>query len=156
MTDISNPMGINSALTYKDPASAFVWLESAFGFEPVFVLVGADGAFGHGQMKHGNATVMIGSEWDAHHVSPAALGGKNTQSLHVQLGDGIDIDAHCEAARTGGARIIAEPADQFYGDRTYRAADPEGHIFTFAVSVRQTTPEDWRKETGLIMKTRLD
>ncbi len=35
--------------------------------------------------------------------------------------------------------ILAEPADQFYGDRTYRAADPEGHVWSFAAHVRDVT-----------------
>jgi len=34
---------------------------------------------------------------------------------------------------------MAEPEDQFYGDRTYRAIDLEGHRWTFAAMVRETT-----------------
>ena len=42
-----------------------------------------------------------------------------------------------------------EPADQFYGDRTYQARDPEGHIWSFSEPVRLVEPADWDKETGL-------
>jgi len=41
-------------------------------------------------------------------------------------------------ARTTGAEIIQEPETQFYGDRTYRARDPEGHIWTFGRTVEGT------------------
>ena len=34
-----------------------------------------------------------------------------------------------------GQTIAQEPADQFYGDRTYRAIDLEGHMWTFAQHV---------------------
>lgn len=34
-------------------------------------------------------------------------------------------------AQAGGAVIEQELQDQFYGDRTYRAKDPEGHVWTF-------------------------
>jgi uncharacterized glyoxalase superfamily protein PhnB len=50
-----------------------------------------------------------------------------------------DIDAHCERARAAGARIVVEPADQFYGDRVYRCVDAEGHHWTFAMHVRDVT-----------------
>ena len=50
-----------------------------------------------------------------------------------------DLDEHCERARAAGATIAAEPADQFYGDRTYRAIDLEGHCWTFSAHVRDVT-----------------
>jgi uncharacterized glyoxalase superfamily protein PhnB len=43
-----------------------------------------------------------------------------------------DVDAHCELARVAGAVIVEEPADQPYGERRYRARDPEGHSWYFA------------------------
>ena len=52
--------------------------------------------------------------------SPASLGGKNTQRVHVRIERGID--EHCTRSRQAGARIVKEPEDQFYGERTYIAA----------------------------------
>lgn len=57
--------------------------------------------------------------------------------MHVDLTG--DLDAHCARARAAGAVIAAEPGDQFYGDRTYRAVDPEGHVWTFSRHVRDVT-----------------
>ncbi|MFN7173417.1 MAG: VOC family protein [Thermaurantiacus tibetensis] len=73
---------------------------------------------------------MVGNEWSQVHRSPAGLGGCNTQAVHIQLAHGADLDAHCAQARAAGAEILEEPADQFYGDRVYRARDPEGHVWT--------------------------
>ena len=42
-----------------------------------------------------------------------------------------------------------EPADQFYGDRTYMARDPEGHAWSFAQTVRYVTREEAEKASGL-------
>jgi uncharacterized glyoxalase superfamily protein PhnB len=64
-----------------------------------------------------------------------------------------NIDAHCERARKAGAEILQEPDTQFYGDRTYRARDPEGHIWTFGQTVQVMTPAEWDKVGGV--KTRL-
>jgi uncharacterized glyoxalase superfamily protein PhnB len=80
---------------------------------------------------------MVGSEWADWVRSPASLGGVNTQSVHVQLPGGLD--EHCERARAAGAVITAEPEDQFYGDRTYRVLDLEGHHWTFGTYVRDVS-----------------
>ena len=41
-----------------------------------------------------------------------------------------------------------EPADQFYGDRTYTAADLEGHYWTFSQPVRNVSNEEMERDTG--------
>ena len=45
--------------------------------------------------------------------------------------------------------IIAEPEDQFYGDRSYRCLDPEGHVWTIAQTVKAVTREEAEAATGL-------
>lgn len=156
MTDAYRPKGLSSAVSYQDPKRAFRWLEEAFGFEPLFVILDAEGNIAHSEMTFGNSVVMVGSEWSEYHRSPKSVGGKNTQSVHVQLAEGEDIDAHCARARAAGAEILQEPETQFYGDRTYRAKDPEGHIWTFGVTIRKMTAEEWDAAGGFTTKKRLD
>ena len=156
MTDYYRPKGLSSAVVYRDPKAAFRWLEQAFGFEPAFVILDEDGDLAHSEMTHWDSVVMVGSEWSADHKSPASIGGPNTQSVHVQLAEGEDIDAHCAQARAAGAQIVMEPEDQFYGDRTYRAKDPEGHVWTFGVTVKKMTPAEWDEASGLTTRSRLD
>jgi uncharacterized glyoxalase superfamily protein PhnB len=156
MTDAYRGKGLSSAVSYQDPKAAFRWLETAFGFEPLFVILDSAGNLAHSEMSYGTSVVMVGSEWSGDHKSPCSIGGKNTQSVHVQLAEGEDIDAHCAHARTAGATILMEPQTQFYGDRSYRAKDPEGHIWSFSVTVQKMTPEEWDKASGLTTRTRLD
>jgi len=106
------------------------WLEKAFGFERSMVITDSSGKLGHAEMKFADGYIMVGSEWADFVASPASVAGKNTQTIHVQLNDGLD--AHCERARAAGAVIMREPEDQFYGDRVYTAKDPEGHVWSFA------------------------
>jgi uncharacterized glyoxalase superfamily protein PhnB len=150
MADYSRPAGLSSALSYQDAKAAFQWLQDAFGFEPVMLLLDADGNPAHSEMKFGASIIMVGTEWSEKHKSPKSIGGFNTQSVHVQLDN--DIDAHCEHARKAGAIIAQEPETQFYGDRTYRAIDPEGHIWTFGQTVKAVSPEEWDKASGLTTK----
>lgn len=153
MSDFYRPKGLSSAVCYVDPKAAFRFLEAAFGFEPLMVILDENENIAHSEMKYGDSVVMIGNEWTADHKSPKSIDGKNTQTVHVQLTRAEDIDAHCEHARKAGAEIMQEPSTQFYGDRTYRARDPEGHIWTFGVTVQEMTPEEWDKAAGGGMKT---
>src|SRR5689334_9945617 len=43
MTSYHRPKGLSSALSYKDPKAAFRWLEEAFGFEPLMVILDNEG-----------------------------------------------------------------------------------------------------------------
>jgi uncharacterized glyoxalase superfamily protein PhnB len=136
-----------SAVCYQDPKAAIAWLEQAFGFEISMLIEDADGTLAHSEMRFGDAVVMVGNEWTADHKSPKSIGGKNTQTVHIQIT--TDLDAHCERARAAGAEILVEPATQFYGDRTYRCRDPEGHIWTVAQTVQAVTREEAEAVSGL-------
>jgi uncharacterized glyoxalase superfamily protein PhnB len=136
-----------SALCYRDPKAALTFLEAAFGFELAMLIEDNEGNLAHAEMSFGDSLVMIGNEWTAQHKSPASIDGFNTQSVHIHL-EG-DIDAHCERARTAGAEILMEPADQFYGDRTYRCRDPEGHFWTVGAPVRAVSVDEAEAESGL-------
>jgi uncharacterized glyoxalase superfamily protein PhnB len=48
-----------------------------------------------------------------------------------------DVDAHYRQARAAGAIVLDEPADQDYGERVYRAIDPEGHRWIFATPLER-------------------
>ena len=137
------------AAVYRDPKAALAWLSEAFGFETTMAIEGPgdDPANCHYEMAvEGRGRIMIGGQWASWTASPASAGGINTQSAHVSLTG--DIDGHCERARAAGAVILAEPEDQFYGDRTYRAADPEGHVWTFSQHVRDVTREQAEQAFG--------
>jgi uncharacterized glyoxalase superfamily protein PhnB len=51
--------------------------------------------------------------------------------------------------RAAGATIIREPAAQFYADRSYMARDLEGHLWSFAQTVRHVTRKDAEKASRL-------
>jgi len=138
---------LTSALCYRDPKAALDFLEAAFGFELVMLIEDNEGNLAHAEMSFGDSLVMIGNEWTAQHKSPASIDGFNTQSVHIHL-EG-DIDAHCERARAAGAEILMEPADQFYGDRTYRCRDLEGHFWTVGAPVRAVSVDEAEAESGL-------
>jgi uncharacterized glyoxalase superfamily protein PhnB len=153
MTTESARSTFGSAVSYLDPKAALRWLEDAFGFETTMVITDEGGNIAHSEMKVGDGFVMVAPEWTARMKSPKSVGGVNTQCLHVQLAAGID--AHCERARQAGAVIEQEPEDQFYGDRTYRAIDPEGHMWTFAQTMRIVSNQEMEAASGLKIRESL-
>jgi uncharacterized glyoxalase superfamily protein PhnB len=147
---MSDPYGHPSlvpALYYKDPFAALDWLEKAFGFERLMVITDKDGNLAHSEMRFGSGQLMIGTEWTDYVASPAATGGRNTQTIHVHLTEGIDT--HCQRARAAGAVIVRELENQFYGDRTYSARDLEGHVWSFGQTLQKVTREEAEKASGL-------
>lgn len=138
---------ISSALFYDDASAAIDFLCEAFGFEVRLRIDGEGGRVEHSelQLPH-DGLVMVGSTGGKADrkdplatVSPRAIDGRYTQALCVFVDD---ADAHCAHARAHGAVVLEEPTTTDYGDdhwadRTYRAADLEGHPWWFMQRVRE-------------------
>ncbi|ESY77517.1 glyoxalase [Mesorhizobium sp. LNHC221B00] len=138
---------LGSGVFYRDPRAALDWLEAAFGFERSMVVSDAEGKLVHAEMRFGDCTIIVDSEWSDYVASPVSVSGKNTQSVYVRLK--VGLDGHCEQARAAGAVIIQEPADRFYGERQYRARDPEGHVWTFSQTIRVVSREEAERLGGV-------
>ena len=140
---------ISSAIFYDEAAKAIDWLCNAFGFEVRLKIEGEGGRIEHSQLTFGEGLIMVGESGGRSSraeplpsKSPRALDGANTQALCVFVDD---VDAHCARARAAGARIIDEPTNQDHGedyweDRSYRAADLEGHHWWFMQRIRDRAP----------------
>ncbi len=146
--------GLTPTVFYRDPIAAIRFLEAAFGFETTMLVTDDAGKVGHSELRVGPAVISVGGEFASPELlgpaamkSPAALDGMGTQFLRVHLTEGLD--AHCERARAAGARITQEPADQFYGSRTYRALDPEGHVWNFDQVIKQMSVAEMEAASGL-------
>jgi uncharacterized glyoxalase superfamily protein PhnB len=116
-------------LVYEDIAKAHDFLVDAFGFESGGLQRTPDGAVVHGEVRAGNLVIWLHRVTPEHNLLapaslPAAAGGL---VVHVD-----DVDTHFQRARTLGAHIESEPADQPYGQREYGVRDPGGHRWWFA------------------------
>ncbi|MET3527825.1 VOC family protein [Phenylobacterium koreense] len=142
---------IGPLLWYLDPTAAIAWLEKAFGFQTQMVVEDGQGGVIHSELTLGDGYIMVVGPPDGRSTSPAAFGGRSTQSVHVQLTEGLD--ALCERARAAGAPIEREPADQPYGDRVFTCRDLEDHPWSFGQTVQVLSAEEMSKATGLAIKT---
>ncbi|HZZ69696.1 MAG TPA: VOC family protein [Phenylobacterium sp.] len=137
---------VGSVIWYCRPQAAIDWLEEAFGFERSLVVEGEAGAVHHSELTIGDGYVMVVGPPRDHAVSPMQFGGRTTQSVHVQLTEGLDI--HCERARAAGARIVREPETQPYGDRVYTCMDLEDHPWSFGQTVAALSDAEMADATG--------
>ncbi|HEY1340966.1 MAG TPA: VOC family protein [Bryobacteraceae bacterium] len=120
-------------LAYEDAPAAISFLRDAFGFEERYRMTMDDGRIGHAEVACQDDNVLfLASLWkEVGQKSPKDLPGTHCQ-IYCKVDD---VDAHFRRAREGGATIIGEPADQPYGERMYRALDPEGHRWMFSAPI---------------------
>jgi PhnB protein len=124
-------------LLYHDTDAAVEFLIRVFGFTEKYRLAGNDGKTAHAEVELEGGVIMLGTPSGTFR-NPKELGERTaTTSVYVD-----DVDAHFERASKEGAEITRGLADQFYGDRTYSALDPEGHAWSFATHVSDPTPAE--------------
>ena len=141
MTDEAQPtmQAIVPALSYQDAPAAIEFLCRAFGFEELYRLEMPGGSIGHAELTYAGHTVTLATAWPE-----GGLGSpQDLPHLHACIQVYVnDVDAHYERAKAEGAEIIQELADQFFGDRTYRAHDLEGHRWWFHQRLRDVSPDE--------------
>ena len=124
----------------SDQAAAFY--QRVFGavrVEPW--LTTPDGACVHGEVKIGNALIMLCDLAAGAAPSPLDLGDATVRlSLQVE-----DVDAVFARARNAGAEVLIEPSDQFYGQRAGRLRDPFGHVWVIGQPVEEVSPEEMQR-----------
>jgi Glyoxalase-like domain len=117
------PSAVIPVLNCPDVVAESAWLRAAFGFLDRLA-IGTHRV----QLSYGSGSLVLTSG----PVAPA------TVMVRVE-----DADAHCAHARAAGASIVAEPADQPYGERQYTAVDPVGHTWTFSQTIADVDPSAW-------------
>ena len=122
---------ITPYLFYEDVDAAVDWLAKAFGFKECGKRIhGPDGKSNHAAIKLKGNVVMMGCPGPKYKC-PTRL-GHATQCMHILVND---VDERFERAKEMGATILQAPEDKFYGQRTFGAADPEGHQWFFAQTI---------------------
>jgi uncharacterized glyoxalase superfamily protein PhnB len=130
-------------LSYRDAPTMIDWLVRAFGFEKQAVYMDGDVVL-HAQLTWGDGMIMLGSagkdgDWAKLMAQPNEIGGRSTHGVCVIV---TDPDAHYARAKTAGADIVIDIADQHYGGRGYACRDPEGYVWWFG------SYDPWNPEAG--------
>lgn len=142
---------VSAYLCAKGAAEALAFYHDVFGAEELFRMEdpSGDGRIGHAEFRIGESVVFIADEYpDFGALSPDSIGG-TAVSLHVRVDA---CDAVVEKARTHGAIVTREPADQSFGERVGQFIDPWGHRWFVAQMIEEVSPEEmqrrWESEVG--------
>ncbi len=127
-------------LIVKDAAGAIDFYKRAFGaVELMEPMMGPGGKIVHAEFKVGDSAIMIADETpEFGNLSPQSLGGTPVIiALQVE-----DVDALATNAVAAGAKVVIPIADQFYGDRAGRLADPFGHLWIVSTHKEDVPPDE--------------
>lgn len=130
---------VTAHLVCKGAGEAMDFYAKAFGAKDRGRMAGPNGIVVHGEIKIGDAVVMLGEEMpEMGSQSPLALGGSPvTMMLYVK-----DVDAAFARATSAGCTVVMPPANMFWGDRYCRVADPYGHQWAIATHIEDVTMKE--------------
>ena len=136
------PEGYHTATPYlcvNGAAAAIDFYRKAFGATEVFRIGAPGGRIGHAEIRIGDSRIMISDEFpELRWFAPqAAVGSPVMIHLYVE-----DVDEVARRAVATGAKEITPVADQFYGDRGGKFADPWGHLWYLATHKEDVPPEE--------------
>jgi uncharacterized glyoxalase superfamily protein PhnB len=120
------PCTVIPVLSYPDVNAAADWLCKAFGFTV--------------RLRIGDHRIQL---WAGEGCLIVAEGDVPADTAHLVMVRVPDAKSHCERAEQQGARILAPPTDQVYGERQYNAQDFAGHRWTFTQTIADIAPEQW-------------
>jgi PhnB protein len=131
---------ITPGMSLRGCDQAIEFYKRAFGAEQRLCLRGPDGKVAHCEIKIGDSVVMFGEASEQHPPHPLHA------MLYVQ-----DCDAVFQRAVAAGATVKAPVADQFYGDRAGRIADPFGNEWWIATHKEDVSPDEMERRMKTMM-----
>lgn len=137
MAALPIPEGYRSVtpyLTVEGVARLLDFLKAAFGAKVTVEMPSPDGKVMHAEVKIGDSMVMMGEAGGDHKPMPGSI------YLYVP-----DTDATYKKAIAAGGKSIAEPTDQFYGDRNATVKDPSGNLWYIATHVEEVAPDEMER-----------
>ena len=132
----SPPEGYHTVTPYlvgKDVESLITFLKEAFDAEESERVPNSDGTTRHAEVRIGDSVVMMGT-----------ARGKPSMSgmLYVYT---EDVDTAYSRALKAGGESIAQPENQFYGDRAAGVKDSQGNIWYIATRVESLSEDELRE-----------
>jgi PhnB protein len=137
-------MAFTPYLTVRNAAAAIEFYKAAFGAVEQY-RIEHRGAVGHAELTVGDALLMLSDEFaDLGILGPETLGG-SAVCMHLYVDD---ADALFDRAVAAGAKVLRPVADQFYGDRGGKLADPFGHLWWFATHKEDVAPDEIKRRAS--------
>jgi len=131
---------ITPYLTVQGVAQLIEFAKAAFDAKEKERIMGPDGRIAHAEVKIGDSVVMMGEARDDWKPMPGAIYLYTT-----------DADATYQRALKAGATSLAEPVNQFYGDRQGGVRDPVGNVWWIATRIEDVSTGEIQKRAKALM-----
>jgi PhnB protein len=131
---------ITPHLAIDDVAAALEFYPRAFGAKERARLEMPDGSVAHGELElDSGALLTLGAAIEAFGL----VAPDKDKPVQVAITLSVpDVDAAYGRALDAGATSMAEPADQFHGDRTAAVRCPFGHKWILQQHLRDVSPDE--------------
>ena len=117
-------------LTIRNASEAIKFYIRAFGATELERMEDPSGAIANAIIEIGDSKLLIRDE-TSDTPGPESLAGTSVM-IHLYV---EDVDKVAEQAVSAGAEVLIPIADQFYGDRSGRLADPYGHVWIISTRI---------------------
>jgi PhnB protein len=123
-------------------ARAIEFYKNVFGATERMRLPGPGDKLAHAEIVIGDSVIMLADASPESGTRAPQTPDAATVRLHIYLDD---VDAAAARAVAAGAKILIPIADQFYGDRSGRIADPFGHVWLISTHTEDIAPEEMQR-----------
>lgn len=136
-------------LRVSNATAAIEFYRQAFGATEKFRLTEPGGRIGHAELAFGAATVMLSDEYPEMDIRGPRPGAAPTSSIHLHVGDCDDM---IRRAVELGARVLREPANHFYGERSGAIRDPFGHEWLIGHQIEEVSTDEMQRRYDALWK----
>lgn len=99
-------------------------------------------------LKFGPAMLMLEAEWPTLPSRAPNSDGSSPVVIYLYVDD---VDARVQRSLSFGAELVVPVESQFWGDRIGWVKDPEGHMWTIATRLEETTEGERRERWAKIV-----
>jgi len=134
------PDGYHAVTPYlmvKDARQFITFMVAVFDAKVTEQLLQSDGTLGHTELRVGDSLVML-SEANADRPATPVM-------LHIYV---EHVDAVFERAVKAGGKVVAAPANQFYGDRSGGVIEPSGNTICIATHIEDVAPAELQRRAA--------
>src|SRR5215210_5158117 len=136
------PDGVSAVmpmLVCQDVSAEINFCKTTFNAMELLRRPGPDGKAAHAALTINRAMIILECEWPTLSSRSPQADGSSPVIIYVYV---EDVDSTIEKAVTAGAKILLPAKDQFWGDRTGRIMDLQGHVWTISSRIEETTSSE--------------
>jgi len=120
----------------KDAGALLEFVKKAFGADETHKMASPDGTVRPAEVRIRDCVLMIGQSATPH-----------PNMLYTYVPD-VDAAYRRAMAAPGAAKLLREPTDEFYGDRSAGLEDSQGNQWWLATHIEDVSPEELAKRAA--------